>query len=70
MVGALAMSAIAWIGLLSVDSKQEQRQKLLPLVAFSAGSACSEAYPVPRPVILPAVPAEAVSAVARNSDRR
>jgi zinc and cadmium transporter len=39
VVSALAMSAIAWIGLLSVALRQEQLQKLLlPLVAFSAGS--------------------------------
>jgi zinc and cadmium transporter len=39
VVSALAMSAIAWIGLLSVALKHEQLQKLLlPLVAFSAGS--------------------------------
>jgi zinc transporter ZupT len=36
---SLAMSAIAWVGLVSVALNQEQLKKLLlPLVAFSAGS--------------------------------
>lgn len=36
---ALAMSAIAWVGLASVALNEEQMKKLLlPLVAFSAGS--------------------------------
>jgi zinc and cadmium transporter len=36
---ALAMSAIAWVGLVTVALKQEQLEKLLlPLVAFAAGS--------------------------------
>jgi hypothetical protein len=39
VVGALAKSAIAWVGLFSLALKQEQLQRiLLPLVAFSAGS--------------------------------
>jgi hypothetical protein len=36
---SLAMSAIAWVGLVSVALNREQLKKLLlPLVAFSAGS--------------------------------
>jgi len=36
---ALAMSAIAWIGLVTAALKEEQLQRLLlPLVAFAAGS--------------------------------
>jgi hypothetical protein len=39
LVSSLAMSAIAWVGLVSVLVNQDRLQKLLlPLVAFSAGS--------------------------------
>lgn len=39
VVSSLAMSAIAWVGLVTVALKGEQLQKLLlPLVAFAAGS--------------------------------
>jgi len=39
VAGSLAMSAIAWIGLLTVVLNEEQLRKLLlPLVAFAAGS--------------------------------
>jgi zinc and cadmium transporter len=39
VTSTLAMSAIAWVGLLTLALKHEQFQKLLlPLVAFSAGS--------------------------------
>jgi zinc and cadmium transporter len=39
VVSALAMSAIAWVGLITLALKEEQlRALLLPLVAFAAGS--------------------------------
>jgi zinc and cadmium transporter len=39
VAGSLAMSAIAWIGLVTIALNQDQLRKLLlPLVAFSAGS--------------------------------
>jgi zinc and cadmium transporter len=46
IIGAgLAMSAIAWIGLLTVVLKQEQFERLLlPLVAFAAGSLLAGAF--------------------------